>query len=222
MPDAKPVFPQIPSTVWWGIRDQFKKSIPPKVSDTYLVAQLNVQATAAKAYLAELKRVGILDEEGKPTEAAKNWRFDDNYREAADQILRTAYPAELIDVAPPTDSDRSKAVRWFMRAGDLGEGAARNKAATYFMIGALEPPSDTPTSKGSKKTPKTDSGTSMSAKAPRADKEKDPPKRQQPPQNEGGETIMPLNVNIQIHISADASSDQIEAIFSNMKKYLKS
>jgi hypothetical protein len=32
---------------------------------------------------------------------------------------------------------------------------------------------------------------------------------------------MPLNVNVQIHISADASSEQIEAIFANMKKYLR-
>src|SRR5690606_20829620 len=103
---------------------------------------LNVQATAAKSYLAELKRVGLLDDEGKPTEVAKNWRLDDTYRQASDQILRTAYPAELIDIAPPTETDRSKAVRWFMGAGDLGEGAARNKAATYFMIGSLEPPSD--------------------------------------------------------------------------------
>jgi hypothetical protein len=31
---------------------------------------------------------------------------------------------------------------------------------------------------------------------------------------------IPLNVNVQIHISADASGEQIESIFSAMRRYL--
>lgn len=224
MAEPKQNFPQIPSTVWWGLREQFKKTVPSKVSDNYLVAQLNVQATAAQQYLRELKKVGLLDEEGKPTEAAKRWRFDDTYREAADEILRIAYPNDLIEIAPPEDNDRQKAIRWLMQAGDLGEGAARNKAATYFMIGSNEPPSDAVASKGARPTTR-----------PAAQKKEAPPRKAPPapsiressvapPQNPGGasaDTVMPLNVNVQIHISADATADQIEAIFANMKKYLR-
>jgi|SRR3954452_4152889 hypothetical protein len=32
--------------------------------------------------------------------------------------------------------------------------------------------------------------------------------------------IMPLNINVQIHISADASGEQIQTIFSSMRRYL--
>ncbi len=222
MAEPKPNFPQIPSTVWWGIREQFKKSVPAKVSDSYLVAQLNVQGTAAQQYLRELKRVGLLDDDGKPTDAAKKWRFDDTYREAADSILRTAYPAELIELAPPTDHDRAKAIRWFMQAGDLGEGAAKNKAATYFMIGSNEPPADLASPKAAKAAPKRPSAPRETpAKDRKAVRAADGPVSTPPESSAPGMEAMPLNVNVQIHISADASSEQIEAIFANMKKYLR-
>lgn len=222
MADPKQNFPQIPSTVWWGLREQFKKTLPTKVTDSYLVAQLNVQATAAQQYLRELKKVGLLDEEGKPTDAAKKWRFDDTYREAADEILRTAYPSDLIELASPDDHDRQKAARWIMRAGDLGEGAARNKAATYFMIGASEPPSDLTTPRTTR-APRAVAAREHSSKptaTPRAKSEAAAPPAAR--DNRGGsDAMMPLNVNVQIHISADATSEQIEAIFANMKKYLR-
>lgn len=224
MAEAKQNFPQIPSTVWWGLREKFKKTVPSKVNDKYLVAQLNVQATAAQQYLRELKKVGLLDEEGKPTEAAKRWRFDDTYREAADEILHTAYPNDLIELAPPGDNDRQKAVRWLMQAADLGEGAARNKAATYFMIGSNEPPSDAVASKSTRSAPR------AAAQKKEASPRKSPTPLEskksssEPPHNPGSgsaDAAMPLNVNVQIHISADATADQIEAIFANMKKYLR-
>ncbi len=220
--DAKPNFPQIPSTLWWGIREQFKKTVPAKVTDSYLVAQLNVQATAAQQYLRELKRVGLLDNDGKPTEAAKKWRFDDTYREAADSILRTAYPGELIEIAPPTDHDRAKAVRWFMQAGDLGEGAAKNKASTYFMIGSNDPPSDISSPKATKAPTKRSAPQRETASKGQAPAKRSEPSPPAPPESfSGSADAMPLNVNVQIHISADASSEQIESIFANMKKYLR-
>lgn len=142
-------FPQIPTTVWWGIRERFKKSIPAAVTESLLVAELNVHGSAARGYLSELKRLGLIDDEGKPLDVAKKWRMDETYREASDHILRNAYPAELIETAPPSSGDRAKAVRWFMQVADLGEGAASNKAGTYFLIGAAEPPDDAPKARAS-------------------------------------------------------------------------
>lgn len=220
MADPKQNFPQIPSTVWWGLREQFKKTLPSKVTDSYLIAQLNVQATAAQQYLREIKKVGLLDEEGKPTDAAKKWRFDDTYREAADAMLRAAYPSDLIELAPPDDNDRQKAARWIMRAGDLGEGAARNKAATYFMIGASEPPSDLAAPKTTRQPRPAAAKQEPAKAAPRARSEAATPPAAHATSG-GSDAMMPLNVNVQIHISADATSEQIEAIFANMKKYLR-
>ena len=209
----KKSFPQIPATVWWGLRERFKKSIPSAVTESLLVAELNVQATAARAYLGELKRLGLIDEDGKPLDVAKKWRMDETYREASDQLLRAAYPEELIDTAPPDGDDREKAVRWFMQVADLGEGAARNKAGTYFMIGGAEPPDE---------APKVRAQTADRPKRQSAAKSNDNGngEGETPTPPAGRMTAIPLNVNVQIHISADASNDQIESIFANMKKYL--
>jgi hypothetical protein len=208
----KRFFPQIPATVWWGLREKFKKSIPNAVTETFLAVELNVQPTAAKAYLTELKRLGLIDEDGKPRDVAKKWRMDETYREASDELLRGAYPAELIDTAPPSEGEREKAVRWFMTTGDLGDGAARNKAATYFMIGGSEPPDEAPKTRASTNIDRTRRQAAPATRQSGAsgEQENPPPKAQLPP----------LNVNVQIHISADAGNDQIESIFSNMKKYL--
>ncbi|NWG54144.1 MAG: DUF5343 domain-containing protein [Hydrogenophilaceae bacterium] len=203
-------FPQLPATVWWGLRDKFKRSIPNAVTETFLAVELNVQPAAAKFYLTELKRLGLLDDDGKPRDVAKKWRMDDTYREASDEMLHAAYPRELIDAAPPSDGDREKAVRWFMTVGDLGEGAARNKAATYFMIGASEPPDEAPRAR-----------TAGSERPRRAASDAPPSSRREPgklPVEK--QQLPPLNVNVQIHISADANNEQIESIFANMKKYL--
>ncbi|MBL8549773.1 MAG: DUF5343 domain-containing protein [Hyphomonadaceae bacterium] len=206
-------FPQLPATVWWGLREKFKRSIPSAVTETFLSVELTVQPAAAKAYLTELKRLGLIDDDGKPRDVAKKWRMDETYREASDELLRAAYPAELIDTAPPSEGDREKAVRWFMTVGDLGEGAARNKAATYFMIGGTEPPDELPKARASGSVERSRRSSEGSGTLPVAGgrgSNTSSEKAQMPP----------LNVNVQIHISADAGNDQIESIFANMKKYL--
>ncbi len=57
-------YPQIPSTVWWGFRSILVKSPRVTIDEKLLGAQLEVQETAAKAYINELKAVGLLSEEG--------------------------------------------------------------------------------------------------------------------------------------------------------------
>lgn len=213
MADEKPVLPQLPGTVWWGLRDQFKKTIPGRVTEGYLVAQLNVQQTAAKAYLAELKRLGIVDSDGRPTEIASQWRMDETYEVAAGLVLKQAYPRELVEVAPPTDPDRSKAVRWVMQTYGLGEGAAKNKVSTYYLVGSGVPSRDA--------TPKASAPKTKTQPAAKKRIESAVPETPRAETGSATAASIPLNVNLQIHISSDASSEQIEAIFANMRKYLK-
>jgi hypothetical protein len=80
--------------------------------------------------MTRLKRVGILNEEGKATPVAGRWRHDETYWEAVQDILKGAYPESLLQLAPPGEAQRQAVVSWFTRAG-LGSGTANNKAATY-------------------------------------------------------------------------------------------
>lgn len=174
---------------------------------------MGVQITAAKAYARELVKVGLLDADFTPTELANRWRQDANDPETINQILRESYPPELLELAPPGEADRDKVVRWFMNEG-LGEGAAKNKAATYLMISSGVP--DEPEQRVA--VPK------RPAKRPASQPQTERPT--QKPAAEGTSTKghrtpgkPSLNVNVQIHISADASSEQIDAIFGAMRQY---
>ncbi|GMM92619.1 hypothetical protein [Qipengyuania sp. MTN3-11] len=206
-------YPQIPGRVWWGVRDMINKSPNMKFDENNLAVTLNVQPVAARQYLKELERIGILDEDGSPSDLGKKWRLDDQYEEAVERILDEAYPSGLTSIAPLGGADRSIVERWFQNDG-LGSGTAKNKAGTYIMI-ANDRPGEVKVRSAPKAKDAADG--KPAAKSPPRESKKDAQKRSTPQHS----SKMPdLNVNVQIHISADASSEQIEMIFSSMRKYL--
>lgn len=217
-------FPQIPSTVWYTVWNILKRTPSRKLDDKTLAIELDVQKTAARQYHIELTRLGILNEDGTPTPLAGKWRHDGDDKEIINEILERAYPDELRHISPPDDLDRDKVVRWFMQQ-NLGEGSAKNKAATYMRL-ASGISAITPAAPSRKKD---SSAVSSPAKPARRAQGvsipvpavQEPEDEQVPPvQARAASTRRPdLNVNIQIHISADASSEQIDAIFSAMKRY---
>ncbi|MNE14454.1 hypothetical protein D3C80_1073350 [compost metagenome] len=101
-------YPQIPSTVWWGFRSILVKSPRVTVDEKLLGAQLDVQETAAKAYINELKSVGLLTDEGRATPLAERWRLDDSYPEAVEELLSNIYPEGLLHLAPAAEGDRQR------------------------------------------------------------------------------------------------------------------
>jgi hypothetical protein len=131
-------YPQIPSTVWWGVRSILIKSPKTTIDERLLGIELKVQAAAAKQYITELVAVGILAEDKKATPLAEKWRLDATYKGAVSELIASVYPQSLRDVAPADGADRQKAVAWFLQEG-LGEGSAKNKAATYFLLGTPDP-----------------------------------------------------------------------------------
>lgn len=208
-------YPQIPRPVWWGVRSVLQRSPGTTIDERLLGTQLNVQDVAARQYVAELKRVGILNDEGRATELAQQWRLDESYSEAVNSLLSNIYPQSLLQVAPPEDGDRAKAASWFQRGG-LGEGTAKNKAATYLLIGSPNP--DDVASRPSSTKPKADKAASATKAVGRTKQAS--PVEQAPRVQHPRSDAMPLNINVQIHISADATGDQIESIFSAMRRYL--
>lgn len=205
-------FPQIPKTVWWGVRELLKNSPNITVTDTLLAASLKVQPAAAKQYVLELKRTAMLDDEGRATSIAKKWRLDGEYSDAVKEIVAANYPEELVALAPPDNLDRETVKTWFMGQG-LGQGAAGNKTATYVLISSPDPGEASAKPAGQKSTPKAKSP-SESKRPAKKDEERNVDVTR-------SKTLdIPLNVNVQIHISADASSEQIETIFSAMRKHL--
>lgn len=220
---AEQSFLQIPTTVWWGIRQLLQRTPKAKLDESMLSASLGVQPTAARQYLTELKRVGLFDEDGRSTELANRWRMDETYWAAVEDIASSSYPESLVTIAPPGAADRKRVVNWFMTQG-LGEGSAKNKAATYLLITSLQP--NAAPNGAAKADPLRSGEKDIVAKPTKNSPTKTKPLRATMAgaggtENRTDEGIIPLNLNIQIHISADASNDQIETIFSAMRKYLR-
>lgn len=220
-------YPQIPSTVWWGVRSIINRTPTATIDERLLGIQLGVQEAAAKAYINELRHVGIVTDEGKATPLAQRWRLDDSYAEAVNELIQSNYPEGLIHIAPPGDAERQKVVSWFQREG-LGQGAAGNKAATYLLLSSPTP-NEAP--KTTLKAAQADSsarvrplrrqvngGRTNSAPDDRATRQGVGESKGTPAAR--GLEAFPLNVNIQIHISADAGTEQIESIFQAMRRYL--
>lgn len=215
-------FPQLPSRVWWGVRAILNRTPRAVLDERFLSVELGVQETAARQYVAELKRAGILNDEGKATPLAQRWRIDDSYSEAVQEILSRSYPEGLLQVAPPGQADRSKIVAWFTREG-LGAGTAANKAATYLLLGAAAPSESTSRSQGGAKPDsnrKIRKGENAKSQPLAASEVRSAAIRPPPLSGTRASEPLPLNVNVQIHIGADASSDQIDNIFSAMRRYL--
>lgn len=222
----KPKYPQIPSTVWWGLRSLLNRTPSVTIDERLLGTQLDVQDVAARQYITELRSVGIVTDEGKATELAHKWRLDDTYAEAVKQLIKATYPEGLIHIAPPGDAERAKVVSWFKRAG-LGEGAAGNKAATYLLLSSPTP-NEAPraSAKGGQS-----GDNQIRPRAPRKpahaavratgqDRIGGKPATLMPDGSQRTVDPFPLNVNVQIHISADAGTEQIESIFQAMRRYL--
>ena len=220
----KQSFPMLPGKQWWAIRDKFKQSIPGVVTDSYLAAALNMKVGSARNnILPYLKDIGLIDEEGKPQELAKTWRDDHQYAEACKQIRDAIYPDELLSAAPDPSSDRNAAERWFANHTGAGASAVRRMIQFYIIIieaDVAKRKQSKPRTTGKKKpTP-----AKKSEANPAVQKKQVPPIRTSatqstppvpPPQGMPG-----VSINLEIHISADASPDQIDKIFESMAKHI--
>jgi len=86
---------------WWTLRTRFQQSIPGVVTDSYIATVLNMKESSARAnILPYLKQVGIIDEDGKPSERATKWRDNAQYKKVCSEIIKETYPQELIDACP--------------------------------------------------------------------------------------------------------------------------
>lgn len=133
MPE-KTVFPRMPKKVWQTLRAQFIKSVPSSVTYTYLMSLLLTSEKNARNLLPSLKQLKLIDDEGKPTDRARDWRSDAKYDEVRQAMIDENYPAELQELFPWPDFDKDALRDWFLHSAQLGESAADQAASTYVLL----------------------------------------------------------------------------------------
>jgi hypothetical protein len=216
-------FPMMATTHWWSLRKKFRAAIPRDVTPTYLASALGMNANSARTnILPSLRQTGIVDKDGKPTDLAVRWRDDTQYSTVCEDIRKSTYPQELLDLAPDSSTSRGVIQSWFANHTGAGESGAQKMTAFYQMLLEADPakqletgsptPAATRPPRNSKPTARLGSRTPA-----KQDQVQEAPKHPTPPVKKAPE----LHINVQVHIAADASADQIDAIFASMAKHLK-
>jgi len=217
--EMKKHFPMLPIAHWWNLRDKFKQSIPGVVTDNYLASALDTTPKSARNnILPYLKDIGLIDEEGKTQELAKAWRDDHQYSDVCKKILESIYPEELRSAISTPNEERRAVGRWFANHTGTGASAVRRMAAFYIVLseGDVSKKPDkkeTITPKKKEARPRTQA---RSKSTVMTEPQTEPSKQQTlaPPWGPG------VNINLEIHISSDASPDQIDKIFESMAKHI--
>jgi hypothetical protein len=231
MAESKKSYPMLPVGSWWELRKKFKQSIPGVVTDSYLATVLNMQLGSARGnVLPYLKQLGIIDGEGKTGERAKLWRDDGHYAGVCKAMLEEVYPPELLHAVSDPNSNRDQAERWFANATGTGEVAARRMASVYAVLveaDASKQPDkerkdkkDRPTPIPSEERPKRYTGPAAGARPVEHSRPAQEELRANNSRDSHGSQPPGININLQVHISADATPDQIDQIFASMAKHI--
>ena len=225
--EARRTYPYIPARAWWNLRRQFQTSPPRGAVDAgYLSSVLRIDDRTARNILPRLRRVGLIDDGGRPTELAMAWREDERYREATEQMLNQVYPDALRDVAPPPTPDADVVRRWFARETRGGDASARQMTSFYMLLARGEPSpaeEDEPPRRPGAERPRRGERVTAQERPTRARQEPAAPPladtngRRQPPPAPDTPSV---HIDIQVHIDPAATAEQIDQIFASMAKHL--
>ncbi len=208
----KKAYPMMPVRQWWALRDRFRRSIPSIVTASYLASALEMdERSAQNNILPTLRATGLIDAEGKPTDLVVRWRDDDDYKAVCEEIRKKVYPKELIEVAPDASTERTKIERWFANATRAGENAVNKMASFYLLLAEGNPAKAT----GGGPVPERER-TKRPAPAKPARKAK-----VEHPDNRSRAIEPSIHLNVQVHLSPEATPEQIDAIFASMARHLK-
>lgn len=216
--DERRTFPRIPAKNWWALRERFKQTMPNRVDSDYLQSVLGLTTAASAGNLiGPLRTVGLIGDEGQPTDRAFDWREDDSYKQVCEDMLNDVYPDTLRSAFPDPSEDQDGVTSWFSRNTGAGRNTATKMAALYSLMSAGDPgaggvaasaataPNKRATARAAAPKPKSTIDDKSGSDALTDQRHRVEPE---------------LNINVQIHISPDASADQIDQIFRSMSEHL--
>lgn len=225
---ANATFPMLPGAHWWALREKFKQSIPGVVTDSYLAAALNMEAKSARGnVLPYLRDIGIIADDNKTQELAKAWRDDAQYAAVCKIIREKIYPDDLRSAANDPSKDRAVIERWFANHTGAGESAIRRMTQFYLILLEADvekkPKNKVINTDDAKKKSMEKSAKEVKRKvvSPARLSERTGDNSSKGTSGMGGSPNFPgVSINLQIHISSDATPDQIEKIFESMAKHI--
>ena len=219
---AENTYPKIGANAWMVLRAKAAAAPSTKFIPEVVAPLMGVSspASALKNTVRPMQQMGLIDEDGVLTERGNKWRADASYGSACEEILNEIYPEALgafVDGDNKPDPTAVKA--WFGQQG-FGDSNARKMSATYVLVASREIPEPPAADSGkpAKKASPKKQATAKSQESAEADEGQEiAGGGQLPAKPSDGPT---LHLDIQIHIPADATPEQIDSIFSSMARHL--
>lgn len=217
--EKKDSFPILPVRQWWALRSRFQGTIPGIVTATYIASALSIKEVSARNNIIPyLRQAGIIDESSKPTDRAKEWRDDSLYPTVCKNIINEIYPEELRAACQKPTTDRDCVERWFAHRTGSGKSAVQKMAAFYIMLCEADISKAVAGVSAKKAGAKT---TQRRAAPKRAEGAALQTEKKVQEDKEGTTPDSPsIHINLEVHISSDASEDQIDKIFESMAKHI--
>lgn len=213
-------FPKIGESNWWNLRELFKNKVPVAVTASYLSTALSMKEKSAKVNIINpFKKIDLIDDNGSPTDLAYDWRDDKKYSEVCKILIKRIYPQELQDLFSSAEIDQEQLTSWFMNYCRCGTPAAKMYGAFYRLLLRADP-----TEAGKKQNSQISPSRKQrpdTKRAAKGDELKNPdrkPDNGKNPKSRGSKNSFrpSVNINIQIHISPEATPKQIDEIFKSM------
>lgn len=212
--EGKNVYPKIPEANWWVIRNKFSQTIPTIVDAQYLMTLLNLKSKAAgQNLIPNLKQMKIIDSKGKPLPRANDWRNDQTYAEVCAAIVSEIYPQQLTDLFPELPEDANQIKRWFKQTALLGEGAAQQAAAMFILL-------KTAKIKNKLVVPKTNSVKDSKTDTKNKTSKETTQQKSHAEITLHKESAYSKEIAIHLHFTENMTIDQIDNVFSCMKKHI--
>jgi hypothetical protein len=220
-------YPKIPLKAWRALRSRAASAPSTKFTPPVVAALMGMASpkSAANNTVAPMRRLGLIEEDGSLTPRGNKWRVDASYAEACQDMLDDVYPSDLLALTDAEGSPDPQRVRsWFDHKG-FGESNARQMAATYVMIARKTVAQDgetvdRPRAAGKKSATATRRATSTSkaaaGEAPSTRTDAEP----LAPTGRTNSSAPNVHLDIQIHIPAEATPEQIDQIFESMARHL--
>jgi len=220
--ESRKSYPMLSQKSWWLLRIKFKQTIPRKVNSLYLKTVLGMEeVSATKNVLPYLKDIGLIDEEGNTQDFANKWRNDSEYPTSCEELKKKIYPTDLLDAIPDPSSQKKQTEEWFKSRCGVGEAAAKKMTLFYMMLCKAKVEDEERFSKPSEKPKET------KPIKPKDMKGKETVVKDKAEKGESRDEGIPIiqlpaiHLNVQIHLTSDASTNQIDQLFASMAKHLK-
>jgi Family of unknown function (DUF5343) len=224
-------YPKISKKIWWLFRGRLAKSMPTVVTPTLVSSMAEMTEGSARSnVIAPLRELGLLDKDNKPTALAERLRHDDDYKEVCLAIRKQVYPTDLIEAFSDAQPEQKDAIaKWFMKVGKVGDAAAKMYADTYILLSQADVNKQNDSSSAAVKNPTRSASTKpkVTAETTQIQRERLTPdvaaKPQQSDDQHSGNfkrRLPAIHIDVQVHISPETSSEQIDKIFASMAKHL--